>query len=297
MTIRHNRIENNYAYAKGGGIALFDLSGSDIFNNLIADNETGTGGGIYIQNSPGTSIINCTIASNSASLIVGGICTYQFSYPQIQNSIVYQNTATEFVSLLSAFDDSFDVSYSDIEGGWEGIEVMDVIPIFASGLYGNYYLSQIASGQTIQSPVVDQGGSSAAIIHLDTMTTRTDQIGDIDIVDQGFHYYRNPSSGWHPSTTPVVIPSSITLSSFPNPFNTTAIIEFSLPTTCAVELSIYDILGRKTTSLIQNTYPSGNHRVFWHGNDVSGNPVATGSYFLTLTTPLAIQSKHIILLK
>ncbi|MHC4750527.1 MAG: right-handed parallel beta-helix repeat-containing protein [Planctomycetota bacterium] len=59
-------------------------------------------------------------------------------------------------------------------------------PLFIAG----YYLSQIASGQLVQSPCVDAGSADAndPNIALDTYTTRTDGVYDANIVDMGYHY-------------------------------------------------------------------------------------------------------------
>jgi hypothetical protein len=57
-------------------------------------------------------------------------------------------------------------------------------PLFVAG----YYLSQLASGQTEQSPAVDAGSNTAGAVGLADRTTRTDGVGDANIVDMGYHY-------------------------------------------------------------------------------------------------------------
>jgi hypothetical protein len=290
-------MENNYAYSKGGGVALFDQSGSQMFNNLIAGNETATAGGIIIQSSPGCYIINCTVSDNQASLIGGAITTYQFSYPVIRNSIVYANHAPNLPCLHYSFDDSFAVSYSDIEGGWEGIGILDEPPLFASGYHGNYYLCQTAAGQPNQSPVVDSGDSLSAISHLDTMTTRTDHVGDSALVDMGFHYVPYPISGLPKLPNPPQVPAAIRMQVFPNPFNSTTMVRLSLPIASPVELDIYDILGRRVAILARDNCLSGNHTVAWSARNSQGNPVATGCYFVQLTTSREVHTARILYLK
>ncbi len=63
---------------------------------------------------------------------------------------------------------------------------IDDDPCFIAG----YYLSQIAAGQSVNSPCVDSGSAdaNAPSIGLDTYTTRTDSITDAGIVDMGYHY-------------------------------------------------------------------------------------------------------------
>ena len=55
---------------------------------------------------------------------------------------------------------------------------------------GNYYLSQLASGQSSDSPCVDAGSDTAAKLGLQDKTTRTDKRGDTGIVDIGYHYHK-----------------------------------------------------------------------------------------------------------
>jgi hypothetical protein len=51
----------------------------------------------------------------------------------------------------------------------------------------NYYLSQIASYETFDSPCVDAGSDTSANLGLDNLTTRTDGMPDEEIVDMGYH--------------------------------------------------------------------------------------------------------------
>ncbi|UCF44472.1 MAG: hypothetical protein JSV99_06070, partial [Planctomycetota bacterium] len=61
-------------------------------------------------------------------------------------------------------------------------------PCFVSGPLGDYYLSQVAAGQEIQSPCVDAGSDLAANLGMWIHTTRTDEVGDEGMVDMGYHY-------------------------------------------------------------------------------------------------------------
>jgi hypothetical protein len=282
---------------EGGGIAMFYHWGAQLFNNLVVGNQSDIAGGIYILASPLCNIINCTIASNQANLLGGGVCTYQYSYPRIRNSIVFQDTAALSPNLFSSADDSIVVSYSDIEGGWAGIEVINEPPQFVSGVDGDYYLSQIASGQASESPAVDRGDSLAINYLLDTMTTRTDQIGDHGFVDLGFHYYRHPSSRIITANHEPQIPNSIHLSAFPNPFNASISIQFTTPSSYPVQLVVYDVLGRKIAMIGQYAFSAGNHTLHWRGISDQGQPVASGMYFARLTTPLGAKSIPIVNLK
>ena len=65
---------------------------------------------------------------------------------------------------------------------------------------------------------------------------------------------------------------------YPNPFNPETKIHFAIPKVGRVSITIYDLIGRRIQSLIDENYPVGEHAVNWHGKDYSGNNVASGIY-------------------
>lgn len=84
---------------------------------------------------------------------------------------------------------------------------------------------------------------------------------------------------------------------FPNPFNPTTEIQFSLPRTSRVRLEIYDIMGRTVRTLLDDTRAAGTHQVTFDGRAGDGTPVATGIYFYRLSTDSFSQSRKMLLLK
>ena len=69
---------------------------------------------------------------------------------------------------------------------------IDADPLFLSGPLGDYYLSQIAAGQLLNSPGLNAGSDLASAFDLDQWTTRTDGVGDFGIVDMGYHSVPEP---------------------------------------------------------------------------------------------------------
>ena len=72
------------------------------------------------------------------------------------------------------------------------------------------------------------------------------------------------------------------ISNFPNPFNPSTTIEFSIQKDSEVELSVYNIKGQKIKTLADKEFIKGSHSVIWNGNDESENPVSSGMYFYKL---------------
>ena len=73
---------------------------------------------------------------------------------------------------------------------------------------------------------------------------------------------------------------------YPNPFNPGTRIEFLLPEESTVDLTVYDILGRKVRTLVQGNYPASTgipYHVMWDATDQSGRRVASGVYIYRLS--------------
>lgn len=84
---------------------------------------------------------------------------------------------------------------------------------------------------------------------------------------------------------------------YPNPFNPTTTISFSIPEESNIELSIYNIKGQKVRTLVNEILPAGEHSAIWNGKDSNGKLVGSGIYFYKLQTDSYTETKKMILLK
>ncbi|MBI9031242.1 choice-of-anchor J domain-containing protein [bacterium] len=85
---------------------------------------------------------------------------------------------------------------------------------------------------------------------------------------------------------------------FPNPFNPSTDISFSLPKLFLVDLSIYNIKGQKIKNLLNANLGKGEHTISWDGTNEHGEHSPSGIYFCRLSTNKnAIQTKKMVLLK
>ncbi len=79
------------------------------------------------------------------------------------------------------------------------------------------------------------------------------------------------------------VPSGLTFNAVqPNPFNGKCRLRLSIPSHEPVNLSIYDIKGRKIRALVAGPLAPGVHTIVWDGRDYAGRPVASGTYVLNL---------------
>lgn len=84
---------------------------------------------------------------------------------------------------------------------------------------------------------------------------------------------------------------------YPNPFNPTTTISFSLKTSTYVKLQIFNAYGQLIKTLYSGQLPAGFHSFIWDARDVNDNPVPSGIYFYTVSTPSGKWTRKMILMK
>ena len=99
------------------------------------------------------------------------------------------------------------------------------------------------------------------------------------------------------SSTDIVKPLGIALDyslaqNYPNPFNPTTTIIYSLPKSSLVTLEIYDILGRRITTLVNGEKRSGTYKVIWNARNIP-----SGIYFYKISVGGYSRTNKMILLK
>ena len=97
----------------------------------------------------------------------------------------------------------------------------------------------------------------------------------------------------------IIVPTDYRLhDNYPNPFNPTTTISFTLPLDKAVSVRVFDMTGRLVRTLVNNEYRTeGYHEVVWDATSDAGNYVASGSYLYTLEYGNFRQSKTMVLIK
>ena len=95
-----------------------------------------------------------------------------------------------------------------------------------------------------------------------------------------------------------VAPAVYALSkNYPNPFNPTTTIHYSIPQAGNVELVIYNTAGQKVRSLVNRTQDAAYYKVVWDGRDDSGQSVASGIYFYRLVAGSFSKIEKMTLIK
>ncbi len=84
---------------------------------------------------------------------------------------------------------------------------------------------------------------------------------------------------------------------YPNPFNPSTNITFAMPEDGNVKITIFNMLGQKIKTLLNENRVAGQYEVTWNGTDQSGDIVGSGMYFYQMRTQNVVLTRKMILLK
>jgi len=273
--VRYCRVHNN-----GHGVDVWNDFGGITYveYNIISDN-------IYDGFDPylGTTYLtNNTIVGNGRDGYhdwAGGGSVY------IRNNIFAENGR---YGIFKHRDTPVFISYNDV---WNNVQ-------------GDYY--QGYSGPpTPFTPYPGTGEISEDPLFVDPESGDFHLLPNSPCIDAG-----DPSSPYDPDSTRAdigalyfdqqtgirdeyLVPSKFCLlQNYPNPFNVSTTIQYNLPKATDVTIDIYDILGHKVETLIDQQQQAGYHQVIWNAKDKT-----SGVYFYRIKGGDYTETKKMILLK
>jgi len=96
----------------------------------------------------------------------------------------------------------------------------------------------------------------------------------------------------------LLVPEQFALhQNYPNPFNPITNLRYDLPEQAQVTLTVYDLMGREVTQLVNTTQEAGYRSVQWNATDKTGKPVSAGVYLYQIRAGEFVQTKKMVLLK
>jgi hypothetical protein len=263
----------NKAINFGGGMSN-DLASPKLINCLFYNNSAivGVGGGLSNYTYSNAILINCTVFENSAGDLGGGMWNGGAS-PVATNCIFWGNTSNQIYG--GGFPQPI-ITYSDVQGGYEGIGNINSDPLFIDPINGDLHLRE-------DSPVIDAGNPDVSFNDAcqppGLGTNRNDMGiygGPSNCPEIGISSIRLSN------LSPIEVITPFLLQNYPNPFNTSTTISFTIGSTNHVQLSVEDILGRSIRTLKNERQSAGFYDVNWDGKNENGALVSSGIYFYTL---------------
>lgn len=286
--IAGNAIYGNTAGWGGGGIYCYTSNPVIRRNTVTRNRGTVYGGGIYLDNSHPT-LINNTFSKNIARWADGGaMFVGGGSNPVISNTICWQDSAFDEESAEIYIDYGNPIfTYSDIEGGWQGNGNIDSDPYFRDPQNDDFHLMTSACSDPYDSPCIDAGDPMIADSLLDCSMGLGTTISDLG----GYGGGDSASTGIADGNRQLPENYGL-LQNYPNPFNAQTNISYNIPGNIHVTLEVFDLLGRKIQTLVDEFQTPGSYSVTWDGTNE-----ASGIYLYTLRTGNYTQSNRMLLLK
>ena len=320
-TITSNIITGNTALY-GGGIECIDSSSPNITGNTITNNRANvTGGGIDLYDYCSPLIEGDTITGNTAFKAGGGICCDENSSATIKKNFISGNTADEGGGIgcgNSSFpiitDNTITDNTANVYGG--GIRCRESSPIIENCTISSN------NGEGVYCKV-----GANPIINYNNITDNTSYgvyNEDSDVIINALHnWWGEPSGPYHPITNPSGLGDSVSnyvdfvpwlleagigeqepdhnvffiSQGKPNPFIDRTVIEYSLPRSCDVLITVYNLIGAKIKTLLNERRNAGTHTITWDGRDEIDNKVPSGFYFLRIEAGKYEGTRKLLLMR
>jgi hypothetical protein len=320
ITIRNSVIQSNWAEEQGGGI---EISGGDltIVNSIISHNSAkSVAAGLSIAHdmwggaAASARIINSVIADNAGRLVdpnVGPAAELRIENSRVEmhNSIIWNSDQAVHPAILLIDTAYVQVRYSNVDTSspgwlrWFSYRAtcdrdqltwhpgsISANPMFQAPLNGDYTLQALSpciDAGDPDSQFSDQADSSHPGLAL------WPALGTLRN-DMGACGGRRETSEMT-TTLPreEALPHRYTLyNNFPNPFNPSTTIRFSIPERRNVRLMVFNQLGQEVSDLANGVREAGVHEVTFNGSQL-----ASGVYYFRLIAGDFVQTKKLVLIK
>ena len=87
------------------------------------------------------------------------------------------------------------------------------------------------------------------------------------------------------------------LQNYPNPFNAGTSIDYGCLYPGQVQLTIYNLIGQKIITLIDEFHNAGVYKINWDGKDNFGNVLPSGIYVYKLVSTDFLETRKMLLLR
>ncbi len=193
-------------------------------------------------------------------------------------------------------------------------EGCDDTPVFLSSFYAEPGLGRVKLHWETSEPMaaefelmgsiddtswlVDYGEPSLGIYRATDESVQLASGGAVTYTLSG----REPGEDWQLLRTITVEVEALAfptrlLAAHPNPFNPQVTVPFTLREKGRVQLTVYDIAGRRVARLADAVFPPGRHELVWEGRDDAGHTQSSGIYLIRMTTAGFQDSQRLVLLR
>jgi hypothetical protein len=280
---------NIYAQRQGPALAIVWAVDGVVMNNNVAYDQIDPK---IVSDGMGGAIISWTDYRTGA-----GPGTADIYSQRVNSTGAVQWTATGIIICTASGDQIKSQLVSDGNNGayitWEDHRNAGNSDIYAQRIASNAAITWSANGfgictianDQLKPMIVSNGNAGAIVVWQDYRSGN-----NFDIYMNGFNttgVYTAISNGVATNPTEYAL-----LQNYPNPFNPVTVINYQLPKTGNVKLSVYDALGQEVNILVNESQFAGNHQIEWNA---SAKP--SGIYFYRLEAGSFVSVRKMILIK
>ncbi|MBC8478330.1 T9SS type A sorting domain-containing protein [bacterium] len=271
----------NQAGTDGGGLFISSSELQLTQLALLENSAGGNGGGLACHQEVSLTLDQVTITGNQAAS-GGGFSGEDSVVVTFQNTILWDNLPQQIYFNPSGTMSEATVVCSDAAGGLEAIEHndnclihwlednLDLNPLFCGPAVADFRLQEESPCRTSSCGYMGYTGESC----------------DGETIAAVRH------------------PAGVELRpTYPNPFNPTTTIEFTLPYPRELQLTVYNILGQPVRVLAAGSYTAGRYRVMFDATDGAGfnsshsSPLASGVYIYRLVAGDQVMTRKMVLVQ
>ena len=287
--------ETNYTYNAQGQVTE-EITGMDLgfgFNPNVKTTYTYTASGnVETETNSTYEIITQTYTNTDKT-------TYTYNAQGDETSEIYQlwngsqwENNTRYTAAYAGVQDQMSQEY---EESWDGSTwVGDWRNTYTYDAQGNETasLGEINDGS---GWVNDEKETTSYLNNLPSERILQTWDGSVWVNDTKWLY---TSSGTGVADLGESLPKSFALSNYPNPFNPSTTIQYVLPASDKITVTVFNALGVEVKTLVQNeNVQAGMHEVCWDGTDAFSQPVSSGLYFYRIQGERVNQTRRCLLLK
>jgi len=279
--VRDSEIYYNTASSRGGGIYLGSEAEIDIRTSLISHNialGSSYGGGAHVGSYSTVNTNHVTFSENTA-LYGSAVYSSPNSTSEFKNCIFWENDSWgETEHQVQSNSGSITILYTDIQYGFEGI------------LHNNNDLIQWLSGNINSDPLFCQPGMVNFSLAEDSPCISSGQFGS----NMGYENIGCTTG----IENVVVIPSTLKIASnYPDPFNSTTNIDYSLSNGSSLHITIYNINGQIVSEQYSEYLSPGMYRFVWNGMNHNGEKLKSGIYFSLFKTDWFSMTEKLVFIR
>ena len=289
--------------SNGGGLTCYETSPTFLHWHFTRNQSSAQGGAASCQFAS-AAFVECVFTGNSCDAFGGALFFDFYASPIVRDCTLYDNSG-RFGAGIDTWGSSVSIENTIIAFNDEGTAVFcegsGIANLSCCDLYGNEDGDWVGcitdqgdiNGNLSSDPLFcDPPGSD---LSLDADSHCLPENNECGTLIGAFGQGCGTVSEVDDLGTPPIVAKHLTV--HPSPFNPETTVSFELARSERAEIAVYDLSGRRVTTLADRTLTAGTHTRTWNGRDAQGRAVPSGTFLVRLATGSGVEVKKVMLVR